>query len=115
MLVILVGGLALTLGLHAPAWLLILFAVLVSGTVALIALAFCYFMLRDPWILRSEDSSLAKHAMDKGLFTPEVAHEILNREKAMTEGSAVQVNDPKEMTTRAHTSLRKSKDSRHSR
>jgi hypothetical protein len=77
MLVILVGGLVAVLGLRGPNWLLIFFTVLVGSTVLLIAIAFCFFMLREPSILRSEDYSQAKHAMDKGLFTPEIAHQIL--------------------------------------
>jgi hypothetical protein len=64
------------------------FTVHVGCTVLLIAVAFCYFMVREPSILRSEDYSLAKHAMDKGLFTPEIAHQILSREKELREGGA---------------------------
>ncbi len=110
MLVILVGGLSLTIALHSPAWLPILFAVLVTATVILIASAFIYFMVRESATLRSEDYSLAKHAMDKGLFTVEIAHEIFTRELALKGGEGIQVANVAELakkTARPKTHVQK--------
>jgi hypothetical protein len=97
MLVILVIGLGSALGFHAPAWLILLFAVLIGGTVAFILAAFWYFMIREPSLLRSEDYSLAKHAMDKGLFTEQIAKQILNREENMRSGGKIQIRNVQEL------------------
>jgi hypothetical protein len=97
MLVILVIGLGSALGFHAPAWLVVLFAVLICATVAFIRAAFWYFMIREPSLLRSEDYSLAKHAMDKGLFTAELARQIYNSEADIRRGGEIQIRSVQEL------------------
>jgi hypothetical protein len=96
MLVIVVMGLGSVVGLRAPAWLVIVFAVLICVTVLFILAAFWYFMIREPSLLRSEDYSLAKHAMDKGLFPEEIANQILNREENMRTGGKIRIEDVQE-------------------
>ena len=97
MTVIIVGGLASFVYVSAAQWLIILMAVLLSSTFALFAGAFIYFMIREPGTLRSEDYSLAKHALDKGLFTPEIANRVLFREKKIKAGQSIEVKDVKEL------------------
>ena len=84
-------------GFHAPVWLVILFAGLIGRTVVFILAAFWYFMIREPSLLRSEDYSLAKHAMDKGLFTEQIAKQILNREENMRSGGKIQIRNVQEL------------------
>jgi hypothetical protein len=67
MTVILVGGLASFFYAHAPEWLIVLMAVLLSLTFGLFALGFIYFMIREPGALRSENYALLKVAI-QGLF-----------------------------------------------
>ncbi len=97
MTVIIIGGLASFVFAHAPTWLIALMAILVGLTFALFASAYVYFMVRDPGALRSEDYSLAKHALDKGLFTPEIAKLVFVREKEIQAGQGIKVKDAKEL------------------
>lgn len=66
-LAIFLGGLVGLLAIHAPLWLV----VTVSALLVLIALLMCgaylYFMKHDPDALRSENYSLSKIALSKGL------------------------------------------------
>jgi hypothetical protein len=80
MLVILVIGLGAVLGFRAQFWLVLLFAILICTTAGFILAAFWYLMIRELSSLRSEDYSLAKHAMDKGLFTEKLARQIYWRD-----------------------------------
>jgi hypothetical protein len=97
LLVLLIAGLGIVLWSHAPPWLQVFFAVLIGWTVILITVAYCYFMVREPSILRSQDYSLAKHAMDKGLFTEGIARQILHREAELASGGGIGVNNIEEL------------------
>jgi len=70
MTVILVSGLASFVFAHAPNWLIILMAVLLSSTFALFAVGFVYFMIREPGTLRSE-----MYALLKGHSTEGISHQ----------------------------------------
>jgi hypothetical protein len=93
MTVILVGGLASFIYAHAPDWLIVLMAVLLSLTFGLFALGFIYFMIREPGALRSENYALLKVAMDKGYFTEETVAQLAGQERKIEKGEAIIVND----------------------
>jgi hypothetical protein len=113
MTVIIIGGLASFVFEHAPSWLIIVMAILLCSTCALFAAAFVYFMMREPEALRSEDYSLAKHALDKGLFTGEIVQQILVREKEIQIGKGIRIKDAKELSEAAdNRSLAGGKESR---
>jgi len=67
LLVILVAGIAVCLSLHSPSWLITLFAVLLVLTFVLLFSFYIYFARTDPDALRSEQFSLSKLAIQKGL------------------------------------------------
>jgi hypothetical protein len=111
MLVILIGGLSVVLfSSHTPPWLQVLFAALIGWNVLLITVAYCYFMIREPAILRSEDFSLARTAMDKGLFTAEIASHLLHRENQLKQGKGISVKNLQELKERPQRTRRTSKE-----
>jgi hypothetical protein len=73
MLVILVFGLGICLLFHAPVWLVVLFAVMVALVLVLFLLAYLYFARVNPDALRSEQFSLSKLAIEKGLVGDSLA------------------------------------------
>jgi hypothetical protein len=73
MLVILVFGIAVCLLGHAPLWLVILFAILLALVLALFLVAYVYFARVNPDSLRSEQFSLSKLAIEKGLLGDSLA------------------------------------------
>ena len=73
MLVILVFGIGICLLFHAPTWLVVLFAVMVALALALFLLAYVYFARVNPDALRSEQFSLSKLAIEKGLLGDSLA------------------------------------------
>jgi hypothetical protein len=97
MTVILVGGLASFVFAHAPTWLIILMAVLLSLTFALFAAGFIYFMIREPGTLRSERYSLLKGAMDRGYFTAEVVARLAGQEHKIDKGQDIEVKDAEDI------------------
>jgi hypothetical protein len=54
-------------GLKAPAWLIVLLAVLAVITVAVYLVSYVHFMRHDPDALRSERYSLGKLAINRGV------------------------------------------------
>ena len=107
MTVIIVAGLASFVYAHAQSWLIILMAVLLSSTFILFAAAFVYFMIKEPGTLRSEDYSLAKHALDKGYFTPEIVRQLLSRDEGIQAGKSTTVTTVGELKTRTRQMSRK--------
>ena len=97
MTVILVGGLASFVFAHAPTWLIIPMAVLLSLTFALFAGGFIYFMIREPGTLRSEMYALLKGAMDRGYFTPDVVALLAGQEHRMERGQEIEVKDAEDI------------------
>ncbi len=97
MTVILVGGLASFVFAHAPAWLIILMAVLLSLTFALFAGGFIFFMIREPGTLRSEMYALLKGAMDRGYFTADVVALLAGQEHKIERGQDIEVKDAKDI------------------
>jgi hypothetical protein len=97
MLVILVSGLGAVLWLHGPNWLVICLAVLMSTNVALVEVAYCYFMTRAPHLLRSESYALAEQAMKHGYFDKDILHEILNRQNELNRGGGISVDNLDEL------------------
>jgi hypothetical protein len=67
MLVILVFGIGVCLLCHAPLWLVILFAIMLALVLILFLIAYVYFARVNPDSLRSEQFSLSKLAIEKGL------------------------------------------------
>jgi len=66
------GGLLGSLGVHAPAWILILFGSFSSLTLILFGFSYIFFIFRDPDALRSEKYSLSKLAIEKGLVGDDI-------------------------------------------
>jgi hypothetical protein len=97
MTVILVGGLASFVYAHAPSWLIILMAVLVSLTFVLFAVGFIYFMIREPGTLRSEMYALLKGAMDRGYFTADTVALLAGQEHKIEKGQGIEVKDAKDI------------------
>ena len=97
MTVILVGGLASFVFAHAPTWLIILMAVLLSLTFALFAAGFIYFMIREPGTLRSERYALLKGAMDRGYFTADVVALLAGQEHKIEKGQDIEVKDAEDI------------------
>jgi hypothetical protein len=93
MTVILVGGLASFIYAHAPGWLIVLMAVLLSLTFGLFALGFIYFMIREPGALRSENYALLKVAMDQGYFSEETVAQLAGQERKIAKGQSIVVKD----------------------
>lgn len=100
MLAILLAGIVSLLLARAPVWLVILLSIMLSATFSLFCVAFIYFMRTEPGALRSEDYSLARHAMDKGFLTPEVARRIQSRERELSAGKSLEVDDARELETK---------------
>jgi hypothetical protein len=73
MLVILVFGVVACLLCHAPLWLVILFAGMLALVFVLSLLAYVYFARVNPDSLRSEQFSLSKLAIEKGLVGDSLA------------------------------------------
>lgn len=67
MLVILVFGVAVCLLAHSPSWLVVLFAVMLCLVLILFLCAYVYFASTNPDALRSEQFSLSKLAIEKGM------------------------------------------------
>jgi hypothetical protein len=67
LLVILVAGIVLCVWLHSPSWLVTLFAVMVVLVLLLFLGSYIYFMRKNPDALRSEQFSLSKLAIERGL------------------------------------------------
>lgn len=107
MIVIIVAGLASFVYAHAQSWLIVLMAVLLSSTFILFAAAFIYFMIKEPGTLCSEYYSLAKHALDRGYFTPEIAQQLLSRDESIQAGKSITVKDVSELKTRTRQVSRK--------
>jgi hypothetical protein len=72
-LVILVFGVAACLLFHAPPWLVILFAVMLALALILFLGAYVYFASVNPDALRSEQFSLSKLAIEKGMLGDSLA------------------------------------------
>jgi hypothetical protein len=102
MTVIIVGGLASFVFAHAPNWLIILMAVLLSSTFALFAGGFIYFMIREPGTLRSEIYALLKGALDKGYFTAEVVAQLAGQENKIRQGQEFEVRNARDLRETVH-------------
>lgn len=70
---LLLFGVLSAVGISAPNWLIILFAVLVVVTVGLYLFAYVYFMFNDPEALRSERYALGRLAISKGIVGDDIA------------------------------------------
>jgi hypothetical protein len=92
MVVIMVAGLTAFVFAHAPNWLIILMAVLLTSTFVLFAFGFLYFMVREPGTLRSEMYALLKAALDKGYFTADTVAVLAGRESTMAKGDRFAVD-----------------------
>jgi hypothetical protein len=84
MLVILVFGIAACLLCHAPEWLVILFAVMLSLVLTLFLAAYVYFARVNPDSLRSEHFSLSKLAIQKGMLGDSLAGLHLSPDEPLT-------------------------------
>jgi hypothetical protein len=67
MLVILVFGVGICLLAHSPSWLVVLFAIMLGLVLSLFLGAYIYFARTNPDALRSEQFSLSKLAIEKGM------------------------------------------------
>jgi hypothetical protein len=63
--------------IHAPSWLLVVFAAIVAAVVLVIIGAFLYFMLRNVDALRSESYGLIKKALEERVFGDSLTGEII--------------------------------------
>ncbi len=113
MLGILVAGIASLLFVHAPNWLIILLAVMLTTAFLLFCASFIYFMRIEPGALRSEDYSLAKHAMDKGLFTAQMVRQVRTRELAIRNGQNLEIENARELSLGAPRKRKRSEPASH--
>lgn len=67
MLVILIFGIAVCLPFHSPNWLIILFAAMLVSVLVLFLAAYVYFAWTNSDALRSEQFSISKLAIERGL------------------------------------------------
>ena|SRR5271156_993091 len=63
--------------IHAPSWLLVVFAAIVATVVLVIIGSFIYFMLSNPDALRSESYGLIKKALEQRIFGDSLAGEFV--------------------------------------
>jgi hypothetical protein len=73
LLVILVAGVAICLLFHSPSWLIGLFAVMLILVLCLFLGSYIYFARTNPDALRSEQFSLSKLAIEKGMVGDSLA------------------------------------------
>ncbi len=97
MVVIMVAGLTGFVFAHAPNWLIILMAVLLTSTFVLFAFGFIYFMVREPGTLRSEMYALLKAALDRGYFTADTVALLAGRESKIEKGEGFAVDNAKDL------------------
>ena len=67
-IVILLSGMAMLWGVHAPEWLLVMLAVFLALFMVLFIGAYIYFGIKNPDFLRSEQYSLSKMAIERGML-----------------------------------------------